>query len=218
MNDYPLDVRAKYVTSPPLVHALEYDYGVIFKGTREALIATGHFRPEWFPGEPGMRKTTSTVHCDGREHWILRTSPRLYRACRKFTDDEVAERKALALQRAQLEAMNAELASVSSNAGEHRAKTLAQLQELAVIMSTIGGRTSGGYRLDEPTRVRLGKATLALLKIASEAGVTFDANARREELAAIYDRHGAPMKSDEAFARFMDGLASEGSAIDGAPT
>lgn len=37
------------------------DWGRIFFGEREPLIDAGVAKPEWFPGEPGQRKTVATA-------------------------------------------------------------------------------------------------------------------------------------------------------------
>ncbi len=86
------DVSREYPTLPACRSIGEWPCGRVFTGTREALIATGQFRSEWFPGEPGMRRHITRINTGERQIQIAKYTPRLFRAVLGFTSAESALR------------------------------------------------------------------------------------------------------------------------------
>lgn len=200
------DVTAEYQTTPPLKEAYEIPSGRCFRGTREALVATGLFRAAWFPGEPGMRRHTSRLMHEGREISISRRkSPHVFDAFVGFTAEERASREQTHEAKRRLEALHEDLAALPADADAYRRLVAgAELRVSAVVKSLAQGEArTGGYRYADEARARIAQCLAALMREILFGPVELDPAKRESARRAIYAHHGEELPADNGFAQFL---------------
>ena len=215
MSYFP-NVIAEYRTTPPLKEVYESPYGRIFIGTREALLDTGLFRAEWFPGELGMRRHTSRVHHDGRDFSIERRSARLFEGFVGFTAQEQAQRDEIKASQRRLEGLHAELAAIPCSADDYRRMLAGAELHLSSVVKSLaqGDSRTGGYHYDEDTYFRIAQCLSVLIQLLMGGKIKVDPAKREAALREVYERHGTEAPTDAGFAQFLARVSTPGAELD----
>lgn len=212
-----------------MVHR-EYSWGHFYHGTKDELVGTGIFNPEWMPGEKGNKKTTSTIK--GKALGSLSSiapeismvhiyrkdsSRRHFDAHVSFTEDERQRRGHIQeLEKANkraLELAQKWLNDCPDSVERYKKQTAWRITTIAEILCENAAK-DGGYYLEDETNEKLHQAIKVLNEIIMAGPVGYSAvEHEQKRIASVkeaFDRHIAPLIDDSDKAdnlqRFMADL------------
>jgi hypothetical protein len=184
---------------------LECHWGRFYSGTREALIATGLFHADWFPGGPTEcrrlhqgnssarhGKRTCKVNHEGREIKIVRRSANRYDGYWCFTEPE--------------RLLSTAIAEMSCSASAFRRERIRWFRKISgMVRATVCSR-SGGYRFGEDLEEEVEKHLRELENLLSMSPVHYSSATRLREIRALpgSDQASAAI----AFPRFLARLGT----------
>lgn len=187
-------------TLPTGVEVTECDWGRLYKGTRDALLASEIGVELRFPGDPGNRKVSQTYRLDGLEINVRKSSRGRFAVHVPVAREEQEKRRALrqlAQRRAHLtEQMNA----LPASSAEYRAWLERSSSRYLSLMLDCAAKGAGGYRLSRESIGEVGDALHDLTEALQRATIVLDRKKRGETLA-IYRSEIA--KVDPLFATFL---------------
>lgn len=195
-------------------------WGVFFVGSREALIAAGAAEPDWFPGEPGRRKTSVTLkRPEGKIS--IHKSGSLFHVRRYFPTEEQNRRLAEQRRRDAIEREEQEsrwraknCLDLAPQSAEDYRKLLQRVADFKAL-SGYATRVFAGYYLAEEDRDDLARVIAELASIIENAEIHYCPKLRRE-----FEHHMRGLllpKDDYAFEHFMAASMGDKSQTNLAP-
>jgi hypothetical protein len=185
-------------------------WGAIYTGTKDELIATGHFKDEWFSQEvkPGRCCFKETI--DGREMKIVRRSKLIFYGYRNLTDLEQTQHDSLESQRKAVDNFNRALACLPKSGQEFKDHFAAHERINANIFLEFAGpegRFRGGYSFDPESLTDIEDAFDALIAAIQNARVFYSTEDRERCIGALRRTYAAEVADPQA-SRFLSQLKS----------
>jgi hypothetical protein len=191
--------------STPLKEFFEAHWGRGYTGTKEALIATGLFKEEWFPDEAGTQKRSAKRVVDGRDITIVRQTKRLFFGSIHYTDEERERYQALQQQRKCADEFRKAIDCFPRSAEAFRAHHVRRAQiDGSVFMEFIGPDAvwGGGYSFAPESQDEIREAFEDLIAAISDARVVFSGKERARCLRALREKYAGDIE-DAAAASFI---------------
>jgi hypothetical protein len=191
----------------PGVSVQIFDWGRIFKGTRDALIGAGLAAPDWFPGEPGQFKTIGYRRPGDNSCFVSRTSKNRFELRLRFTESELqARRERFELDQAQQQERR-ELAALPASHAEYRKRvegSFLEYMRFFELSALVDGNS--GYRYAPEAVQAFHEGVAELLQVLRESRTLFDARQRERYISGVRARTA---KADVALQGFLENVVKE---------
>lgn len=172
-------------------------------GRREALQAAG-FKPEWFPGAPGQKKTvgraSTTIFERQRGIKLKAAGPRHVDAYVEFDDDEAKEARRIHAHDRDSESTSAritkgqsradnQIAALPASAKQFLDHNLAMFGVFVKVAIPAFSADTGGYSIDPDDLEDIKRGLCDAFNALRDASIRFDERKRQAEILQIIDEN-----------------------------
>jgi hypothetical protein len=181
-------------------------------GTKEALIAAGLAKAEWFPGDPRCPRKRVYRTPDGAVE-ISKKSGGKFEVLIEISDEEETRRRGLGASRGAASNAQAQIAALPKSADGFRSDLIQCAETLLGVLQKYAENGSGGYRVSKPALDELEIAIGRVVSALEASDIAFSAKARAAAEREIMAKCGVVL--DSASRTFIDRLIARGPSSGG---